>query len=202
MRNEHPMIMKNLVLALALGMASLSVCAQNGNGFGIKGGLNYGGNGNYFDSARDAYENPDKNLGYHFGIYGSVGDRFYFRPELVYTHLKSGYNGDDFKMSKLDAPLLLGAKIVGPLHLFAGPSLQFILDTDFEGLALGDVEKEFTVGMHIGAGIYLGKFGIDLRYERGFSENEITLISTAGIPTGDRIDTRPDQLILSLSLRL
>lgn len=194
--------MKKTFLLAAMVLFGLSATAQSESGFGIKGGLNYGANGDYFDSARDAFENPDRNLGYHIGIYGKSGGPIFIRPELVYTKIKSSYENDDFKMSKLDAPILLGVKIIGPLNLFAGPAFQYILDTDFDGITIGEVENDFTVGLNIGAGVNLGKLGIDLRYERGFSENEVSVISANGIPTGDRVDTRPDQLILSLSLKI
>ncbi len=195
--------MKKTLFLTVLFLTGLTAMAQSGSGFGIKGGLNYAGNGDYFDSVGDAYENPDKNLGYHLGVYGKLGGKIYLRPELVYTRIKSTYDNDDFKMSKLDAPVLVGVNVIGPLNVFAGPSFQYILDTDFEGVTLGDVENNFTVGLNIGAGVNLGKLGIDLRYERGFSENEVNFINTTGgIPTGDRIDTRPDQLILSLSVKI
>ncbi|RRQ47465.1 PorT family protein [Maribacter algicola] len=195
--------MKKTLFLTVMLLTGLTAMAQSGSGFGIKGGLNYAGNGNYFDSTRDAFENPDKNLGYHLGIFGKLGGKIYVRPELVYTKISSTYENDDFKMSKLDAPVLLGINVIGPLHVFAGPSFQYILDTEFDGVTLGNVENDFTVGLNIGAGVNLGKLGIDLRYERGFSENEVNFINTTGgIPTGDRIDTRPDQLILSLSLKI
>ncbi|ASV28972.1 outer membrane beta-barrel protein [Maribacter cobaltidurans] len=195
--------MKKTLFLTVLLLTGLTAMAQSGSGFGIKGGLNYAGNGDYFDSTRDAFENPDKNLGYHFGVYGKLGGKIYLRPELVYTKIKSTYDNDDFKMSKLDVPVLLGVNLIGPLNVFAGPAFQYILDTDFEGVTLGDVENDFTVGLNIGAGVNLGKLGIDLRYERGFSENEVNFIDTSGgIPINDRIDTRPDQLILSLSLKI
>ena len=103
-------------------------------------------------------------------------------------------------MSKLDLPVLLGFNIIGPLNVFAGPAFQYILDTDYEGITIGDVENDFTVGLNIGAGVSFGRFGIDLRYERGFSENEVTVVD--GVFSNDRIDTRPDQLVLSLALKL
>ena len=193
--------MKKTILLAVFAIGSMTAFAQSDSGFGIKAGLNYGGNGDYFNSIGDAYENPDKNIGYHFGLYGKLGDRLYLRPELVYTQLKSGYNDGDFKMSKLDAPILVGAKIIGPLNVFAGPAFQYILDTDYKDITIGDVENDFSVGLNIGAGLTLGKLGVDIRYERGFSENEVAILS-ANVPTGDRIDTRPDQLILSLSLQL
>lgn len=193
--------MKKTILSAVFALVSLTAFAQNSSGFGIKAGLNYGGNGDYFNSISEAYENPDKNIGYHFGLYGKLGDNLYLRPELVFTQLKSGYNDGDFKMTKLDAPILVGAKIIGPLNVFAGPAFQYILDTDYKDITIGDVENDFSVGLNIGAGLTLGKLGVDIRYERGFSENEVSILS-ANVPTGDRIDTRPDQLILSFSLQL
>ena len=194
--------MKKVLLGI-LFLAAFGANAQSGPGFGIKAGLNYGGTGDVSDSVGEAYENPDNDLGYHVGVFGRVGDKLYFRPELVYTNLKATYDSDKFSMKKLDAPLLLGLEVIGPLSVFAGPSLQYILDTDYEGVTLGDVKDDFTVGLNFGAGLALGKLGIDLRYERGFKDNEAEFLdSNSIITTGSRLDTRPDQLILSLSLQL
>lgn len=195
--------MKKTILTAVIALISGIAFAQSGSGFGIKGGLNYGANGDYFKSAGQAIENPDSNVGYHLGVFGKLGNTIYFRPELVYTKTKSDYENNSLDMSKLDAPLLIGFKVIGPLNVFAGPSLQYILDTDFDGVTLGDVENDFTVGLNIGAGLNLGKLGVDLRYERGFSENEVSIIdANGGGAIVGRVDTRPDQLILSLSLKL
>ncbi|MGB5554285.1 MAG: porin family protein [Flavobacteriaceae bacterium] len=195
--------MKRTLLLAVFAMVSISAFAQFGSEFGIKGGLNYGANGNYFESAEAMAKHPDRNIGYHFGIFGKIGNRLYFRPELIYTKTQSDYDGQNFDMSKLDAPMLLGLKIIGPVHLFAGPALQYILESEFDGIAINTIEKDFSVGLHLGAGVNLGKLGVDLRYERGFSANEAEFINTniTAIPTS-RVDTRPDQIILSLSLKL
>ncbi|ADV49827.1 hypothetical protein Celal_2540 [Cellulophaga algicola DSM 14237] len=194
--------MKKTILTAILALIGGIAMAQTEPGFGIKAGLNYGANGDYFDAAEDAYKNPDGNVGYHVGVFGKFGDKIYFRPELVYTKTKSDYENNSLDMSKLDAPLLVGFNVIGPLTVFAGPSLQYILDTDYDGITFGDVKNDFTVGLNIGAGVNLGKIGIDLRYERGFSKNEITAINNNNILSADRIDTRPDQIILSLSLKI
>ncbi|MDE3744099.1 outer membrane beta-barrel protein [Maribacter polysaccharolyticus] len=193
--------MRKTILLAIIALTSLTTFAQTESGFGIKGGLNYNANGDYFESTGEAARNPDRNVGYHFGIFGKIGNRMYLRPELVYTKTKSDYDGDKFDISKLDLPLLVGAKIIGPLHVFAGPAFQYILDTEFEGITINDIENDFTVGVNIGAGLNLGKLGIDLRYERGFSENEATFVGNLG-SGASRIDARPDQLILSLSISL
>lgn len=196
--------MRKTILVAFMALSGLTGIAQSDNSFGLKGGLNYSANGDYFESAGDAARNPDRNVGYHLGVFGKIGaSKVYVRPELVYTKTKSDYDGADFDMSKLDVPVLLGINVVGPLHVFAGPAFQYILDTKFDGVTIDDVESDFTVGMNIGAGVSLGKLGIDLRYERGFSDNEATFINTNITNVGpSRIDTRPDQLILSLSLAL
>ncbi|MEP3836204.1 MAG: outer membrane beta-barrel protein [Algibacter sp.] len=187
-----------LIIAFAIPMTSM---AQTQQGVGIKGGLNYNANGDYFESINDNYRNPDRNVGYHIGLFGKIGDDIYFRPEVVFTSTKSDYDDDSFEMQKLDAPLMVGVKVLGPLSVFGGPSLQYILDTEFDGIAIDNVEEDFSVGLNFGIGLNFKKLGIDLRYERGFSENEATFLGNNGANV-DRLDTRPDQLILSLSLLL
>ncbi|TCK66611.1 outer membrane protein with beta-barrel domain [Winogradskyella wandonensis] len=197
--------MKNLFLtALCIAGFSTALFAQSGSGFGIKAGLNYAGNGDYFESASSNAQNPDKNIGYHIGLFGKLGNKLYFRPELVYTKIKSDYDSGEFDMQKLDLPLLVGLKVLGPVNVFAGPAFQYVLDTDsgFTNLGIDELENDFSVGLNFGIGINLNRIGIDLRYERGFSDNEATFIDNNNIITTDRLDTRPEQLILSLSYKI
>ena len=195
--------MKNSLLAAAFAMFGTVAFAQTGSGFGIKGGLNYSANGDYFESIGAAAQEPDRNVGYHIGLYGKLGNKLYLRPEIIYTKTQSDYNGDEFDVSKIDLPILAGIKLIGPLNIFAGPAFQYIIDSDFEGIGINDFENDFTVGAHIGAGLNFGKLGVDIRYERGFSNNEAEFINTNITEVGpSRIDARPDQLIVSLSLKL
>ena len=196
--------MQKLVIStFVLALLCFNVNAQDGTSFGIKAGLNYNANGDYFESIGDNAQNPDRNIGYHVGVFGKIGNRLFFRPELVYTATKSSYDSDDFSMKKIDAPLLIGAKVLGPVSVFAGPSLQYILDTEFDGIDINDVENDFSIGLNFGIGLNINKIGIDLRYERGFSDNEAIFIdNNLGNSVVSRVDTRPDQLILSLSLAL
>jgi hypothetical protein len=96
---------------------------------------------------------------------------------------------------------LVGLKVVGPLSVFGGPAFQYILDSEFDNISINDVDKDISVGLNFGAAVTFNKFGIDLRYERGFSKNEVTFLSNNSIDTS-RLDTRPEQLILSISLML
>ncbi|WP_067150930.1 outer membrane beta-barrel protein [Pseudotamlana agarivorans] len=193
---------QNILFVLLLAVIPSLSIAQSGSGWGIKGGLNYNANGDYFDAVEGAYEDPKANAGFHIGVFGKTGGFIFLRPELVYTNTKSDYDGDAFKMQKIDATMLAGLDLIGPLSLFAGPSFQYILDTDFEGLTVDDMEKDFTVGLNIGFGFNLKRIGIDLRYERAFTKNEATIINNNIPGVQNRLDTRSNQLILSLSLLL
>lgn len=198
-------IMKKIILSIfAIVLMTFTLSAQSGTSYGIKGGLNYNGNGDYFESIEANAKEPDKNVGYHIGVFGKIGDRLYFKPELVYTHTKSDYDNEDFVMNKIDSPLLVGLKLLGPVSVFGGPSLQYILNSKFDGVTIDDVENDFSVGLNFGIALNFNKIGIDLRYERGFSENEANFIQNNGLDIfqSSRLDTRPEQLILSLSLAL
>lgn len=200
---QNIMIMKKMVLVAVVVLSGFFGLAQTGSGFGLKGGINYAGNGDYFDSAENAIQSPDKNIGYHFGVFGKLGNKVYVRPELVYTSTTSGYNKGDLKLNKLDVPVIVGINIIGPLHIFAGPAFQYILNSKFDGVTIDDIENDFTVGLNIGAGVNFGKFGLDVRYERGLSENELNFVNSNIVPLNeDRVDTRSNQIILSLSLTL
>lgn len=201
--------MKNAILILMLMCTSVAM-AQSG--FGIKGGLNYGDNGEitYSDittSGEDIMEGGDSKAGYHFGFfYRAEAGGFFLKPELLYTRTKSSYEYNDetadYKISKIDVPVLVGMDILGPVHIFAGPSLQYILDHDFQGVSLGDVEEEFTVGAQFGAGIQFGGIGIDVRYERGLKDNEASVLDFDNPEGLQRVDARPSQIIFSLSVAL
>lgn len=193
---------KVIAFSIAL-LFTIMLNAQTNSGFGFKGGLNYNGNGDYFESISNNYQNPDRTIGYHVGVFGKIGKTLYFRPELVYTSTKSDYNAGEFDFKKLDMPLLVGVKVIGPIQVFGGPSLQYVLDSDFENATISDVENDFSVGLNFGIGVSFNNLGLDLRYERGFNDNEATIINNnINISNPNRLDTRPEQLILSLSIML
>lgn len=199
--------MKKTLLIAAFALFGTAAMAQSGSGFGIKAGLSYNKNGDLISSVgeggQDIVEGAKGKAGYHVGVWGKLDfPKIYLRPELVYSKTKSSYdvegNSQDYDISKLDLPVLLGYKLIGPLHVFAGPAFQYTLKNDLEGLEVEDVENEFTVGLNAGVGVNLGNVGLDVRYERGFSENEAEIID---IPDG-RVDSRPSQVIFALSLKL
>jgi len=202
--------MKRTLLLAVFAMVSMTALAQKDSGFGIKGGLNYGQNGDLVASvgnaAEDIVRGSDGKVGYHFGIFGKIDLlRLYIRPELLYTKTQSGYDvasGTQYDISKLDMPVLIGAKVIGPLHVFAGPTFQYILENELEGLTVNNIENDFSFGAQFGVGVDLGKIGLDVRYERGLSKNEANFIGDNVTDISGRVDARPSQVIFGLSLKL
>ena len=178
------------------------------NSFGIKGGLSYNSNGELnevIDETKAVIDNKGGGKsGYNLGIYGKLDlDLIYIRPELVYTKTTSEYElntgTEDYKISKLDLPVLVGIKLIGPLHVFAGPAFQYYLNNDLNGIDIRDVKNDFSIGVNIGASVEIGSIGIDVRYERGLSSNEASWTNAGKTFT---LDSRPEQIIFSLSYRL
>lgn len=203
--------MKKTLIILML-LASTGLVAQSS--FGVKGGLNFSDNGKIefsdLDQVGETIQNQDtdRKVGYHFGVYYrlELPLGFFIRPELLYTETKSSikYNNlsSDYDVSKLDLPILAGVKIFGPLNVFVGPSLQYILKNDFENLEIKDVENNFTVGAQFGLGVQLGSLGVDVRYERALTESQAEFMNLDNSAGAQRIDGRPDQFLVSLSLDL
>ncbi len=186
------------ILAVILGLNSIH--AQSS--WGLRGGLNYNSNGAFLSEISEVYKNPKSNAGYHIGLFKKIDLLgFFLRPELVYTSTSSSYNGDDLIMSKIDLPLNLGSGFIGPTYIFAGPNLQYVLSSEFEGVHTASSLKDITVGANIGLGISLNKINIDLRYERGLTEKEMRFL-TQKVYKEARIDTRQNQLILTLLIEL
>src|SRR5690606_15609035 len=191
--------MKKLLMITMLLMAGSAVAQVS---YGIKGGLNFGATGDYETIAsgfEDATTIKGKSkTGYHLGGFANFGLLgIFLQPEIVYTRLNTEYGQMDYKLDKIDAPVLLGVNILGPLNIKAGPSFQYVLKNDLEGssLSVNDVEDKITLGYQLGAGVGFGRLDFDIRYEGAFKEN------TAFSDTASQnfsIDSRPSQWIFSL----
>jgi hypothetical protein len=207
--------MKKLILALCLFIGATQLADAQIH-FGLKGGINY--NSDSFQDVSDDLinGNAESRTGYHAGIWlrfkmPMVG--WYIRPELVYTDLKSEVQfrtsqtetrTTTYDFQKIDIPVLLGKKFFKIAYAHIGPSFQYVLDGDLGYDAISNLKADgFTVGLQLGGGIELGKFGIDLRWERAFSDIESEFISgVGGSNTTANFDTRVNQIIVGVSLRL
>lgn len=195
---------KILVFSLAFLATVFYVSAQSG--FGIKAGLSYNSNGKLLDETGTIIDSKGSGKsGYNVGIYDQLDlGPIYLRPELVYTKTTSEYTlntggVEDYKIARLDMPVLVGLKLIGPLNVFAGPAFQYILENDFRGIKADNIKNDFTVGVNLGASIELGRLGLDVRYERGLSSNEANWTKAGETFT---LDSRPEQIIFSLSYQL
>ena len=193
--------MKKLMFIALFLVSTLGVTAQETE-FGIKGGFNYGATGDLerqsaVDDLTEIVGGKEKS-GYHIGFFSRLEILGVFlQPELMYTRLNTEYEDFNYKIDKIDLPVLVGVNVFGPLNIKAGPSFQYILNNDLEDtdLKIGDVENDITVGYQLGVGANLGSLGFDVRYEGAFTEN--TAFSEEA--NEFQIDSRPSQWILSLS---
>jgi opacity protein-like surface antigen len=188
-------ILKTGLIMFTLALFYQQANAQTGGGFGIKGGLNFNSNGQYFKDAQAIWGDPLNNLGFNLGAFGKLPlGPVYLRPELVYTHLKSEINRDNFTTQRLDAPVLVGINVLGPLlSVFAGPSFHYYIEDELRDF---DFSK-FNAGYQFGVGVNLGNLGVDLRYERVLSGQTVDIDN---VITGSG-DFRFQQLILGLSVK-
>lgn len=187
--------LKGSVIMFVLMVFYHSGYSQTGGGFGIKGGMNYNSNGQYFKDAEAIWGAPKDNLGYHLGLFGKVNlGPVFLRPELNYTNLKSEINSVQLQTQRLDAPVLVGINLLGPLvSVFAGPSFHYYIEDE-----LRDFEfDKFNAGYQFGVGLNLGNVGLDLRYERVLNGQTVNIDD---VFTGDG-DFRYQQLMLGLSFK-
>ena len=197
--------MKNIFTVVVLILSTTLISNAQIAEWGLKGGINFNSNGDITKEVINIAETTtiksNNSTGFHLGAFATTKGSLYFRPELMYTQTQSDYDSEgSFKMQKIDMPLLAGAKVFSVLNIFAGPSLQYVIDTDLDGFNLSSVEKDFTIGLNIGTGVQLGNLGIDIRYERGLSDNEAAILNNSDFE--GKIDTRPEQIILSLSVKM
>jgi len=124
----------------------------------------------------------------------------FLKGELRYTHYKSTFDGTPFNMTtqKVDVPILLGMKILGPVYVFAGPDFQYVLQEDFSLSNTEVTYNDFTVGLHLGVGVEFGKLSLDMRYEKGLSGRDSEVVNSQIVTDNFTFDSRPNQLLFGL----
>ncbi len=219
--------MKKLIFITILTIYSISINAQLDINYGIKTGLNYNSYGSFSIYFYEPSINPsriaqsERDFGFHVGMYAQLNiTKLYIRPELLFSKNKSTYNylvlGDvshttEFKLSMYEIPVLVGFRVIKPISLYIGPTFQFIIDYDYQkkidnqnpyNLDL-NLENDFVLGLNVGVSLQLQKFGFDLRYSWGLSEN--LAVDFSRIPAdgwGYSIDTKSNQIIFSFSYQI
>lgn len=168
--------------------------------FGIKGGANL----SKF-STEDTFSS-DNRAGYYAGLWARFGAAgIHLQPELYLsgkntTLVSNSGEENEVRFTSLDVPVLVGTKLgaagVG-LRLNTGPVFSFILDEKQKfGQAAGEIFrgnfKDQNISWQFGAGVDVGKLGVDLRYEKGLSN----------ISKADYRSTKLDLFTLGLAYRL
>jgi len=211
--------MKKTISIILIGILSHFINAQSGISIGIKGGINFASAGEFRSAFFNGFNNvtlsqgTNLEFGYHFGLFGKLNfsDKFYFRPELVFTKRQHEYNiigaqeQENLNISSLDIPILLGVKITGPVSFFTGPSFHYLMNQNIDSpgnLNIRDIENDIVFGINAGIAVDIQKFVIDLRYEQTFGENLISFQSDMNTSFFGTIDTRVQQIILSISYKL
>jgi len=217
--------MRKLFFTLLLILSAIQFTHAQEVDFGIKGGINYNSDSFNVEALEAIKEdisggNTTSKTGFHGGLWlriklPMVG--FYIRPELVYTALKSeassaGVILADYSFQKVDVPILFGKKFLKVAHIFVGPSFQYVVDGDLHFKDIKEINSEsietkvdgLTVGLQVGAGVELGNIGLDVRWERGFSDIESSFLGNQSDGTAFEdvdFDTRVNQFIVSLSIK-
>ena len=203
-----------IVILLSVGITQAQLL-----NFGLKGGMNFNSNGDL--TTIDGFEqdlkiSSDDQTGYHIGALAEIKLPLflYVRPELLFTHTKSKYTENnydsDLTLNKIDIPVLIGLRFLKIGRIFAGPVFSYIQKVDLKSTDVFDEVKkissdDFSTGMQLGAGLEFGKFGGDIRWEKGFSDTTAEFlgkISDGGIGYDQdakvRVDTRQQQFIISI----
>lgn len=204
--------MKKVILAVLLCFGGAQLAQSQIEG-GIKAGINYNSD-SFVDVKEDVqFNNAKSKTGYHAGAwvrFSSPSSNLYIRPEVVFTQLNSEVTYEQngaaarattYEIKKIDVPVLLGLNFAKVGHVFAGPSFQYILDSDFEIKDLENINSDgFSLGLQLGAGVEFGNFGLDVRWERALSDTEAEFVDN-NTNRDVKFDNRINQIIIGLSLK-
>jgi hypothetical protein len=158
--------------ALFLGAALCGKVAAQSTG---TGGVIIGLNSTSVD-IRDRYlgfENDIRGenlLGYSVGMFGQFwSGPVLFRPELHYQFnagvVEMWGEPNDFRMHKLEMPLMVGLNLVGPLCIEAGPTWGYILSaTEYYNDTRVELAK-MGMGYKVGAGLQFSQMFVNMHFQ-------------------------------------
>ena len=173
--------------------------------FGAKAGINVSASGDItgLNSDFSSVTNIKENMtGYFIGSYVSLDVLFlYLRPEIQFSYLNTNFDSLSLSQSRLEAPISLGFKLLPFLSVFSGPTLQYNFEPNIEDVTFSNIEKNTSIGIHMGLRVHLGLLNADIRFDRGITPNELVLIEQRGIPISGNVDTRDRLWSLGLSYK-
>ena len=169
--------------------------------YGIRTGINLTNNSNISIISQDFDSNISKDNMQGFFLVGFIsleGILFNLRTEIQYNQTK---NKNNLTQNKIEAPITIGYKILPFVSTFIGPSFQYILSEKSSLYNIDAIEDNTTMGLNLGARIYLGKIQLDVRYERGLNSMETKILSQNNLDLA-KIDTRASLLSFGLSYKI
>mgnify|MGYP001770867671 CR=1 FL=1 len=165
-----------MVLVSALVLSQVAMAQFH---LGIKGGAN-------ITKVEGKTFKEQFKYGYNLGGFAEIGlgSKFSLQPEVLFnqysTTLDSSYksiyqnvinsNQSKVKLNYLSIPLLLDYKLLGPIHLQAGPQFGILMSQDKNFLQNGsDAFKKGDFSLAAGTQIKLANFRITGRYLIGLN---------------------------------
>lgn len=163
------------------------------------------------DSLKFAFNSSRPNIQVGGFLRAGLGS-IYVQPEVLFTftsvsydenNLLSSLTNNDLKenLTYLDIPVNVGVKL-GPAHVQAGPVFGILLSSNSDLQSLDGITREFknsSVLGQVAAGLDLGRFIFDLKYEfaLGSKTDSINLL-------GNDFDLshRDSQIVLSVGYSL
>lgn len=186
------------LLLLFIGSFSFRTQAQQGSGFGIKGGLNYNTSGKYFKDAENIFTKPGENMGYHVGVfYQLTSFDIALRPELIFTNTEFETTLGKVNYQKFDLPILVKMNFFKIIGFQAGPSFHYTVKEKFSIPENFQPTDPFGLGFQLGLGVNIGPVGLDLRFERELNDRKFTFDNVLG-----KEDFKSQQLILGMSFKI
>lgn len=202
--------MRNLIVIL-FTIIAFNTYAQDFQ-YGIQGGVNYNFGGdltelNALNVSFDDIIHKAKSIeGYHGGLWAKISfSGLFIKSELLYTQFKNEFSSNPtyfLTTKKIDIPVVIGLKVLGPLYIFAGPDFQYIIAENFSVDNTEVTYDDFTTGLHLGIGVDFGRFSLDFRWDKGLSESTSSIVNSEFINSNFTLDNRPNQLMLSLHYSL
>lgn len=207
----------SLVLTAGVFLLGQEVYAQKLFRIGMKGGLNYSSlraedTPLTLNNGQLRFSDDGAKLGYHLGLFSRINlpvIPLYIQPEALFTsvggRLKviqelTGIPVEetiDMRLNRLDIPVIVGLKM-SAFRLGIGPVASITLGNELASFRDTQIKAEnFTFGFQANAGLDIGRFLLDLKYETAVS-NLGGSIQNAAATRGASLDARPTQFILSL----